>query len=325
MPDPITEPSPSPLPSPAPTPVPTPAPERVVIAYSIVPDFCKMPNGTIVPFDLLASYEDTQNESQNVFANCYGVTKLDSSMLKCTGDEPSVGGVCSGTTGGLVSMLPNSCTVRANGLPVMRKDDVVTMNHGNTLGKLDVIQTKPSKPDENKALKVAIDVGSHIGGIFDDYQKNLAHYQKTIKKLENANKSRSSYRKKQSWKALKKEVYAARRKVPTNPPRNLPIWTGKILRNASHAVNIYAIFESADALIEGDAKKSLEKSAPAAVGIGVGLGLTKLVALAAIAVPASAVVGGTLIIGGAIFLVAAGASDLTEHFIKKHVPDTPVK
>jgi hypothetical protein len=266
-----------------------------------------MPNGTVVPFDLIASYKDTQNESQNVFSNGYGTTKLDSTILMCTGDEPAAGGVSSGTIRGMVNMLPSSCTVRANGMPVMRKNDVVTMNNGNTLGIIEVLQP----------------IGDLAGMVSENVDTNkdkIKKYQDLKKKIE-TRKFKIKERKIQSNKTLTDRMKKLEGKMKNPLPgiKNLPIATGA-LKRVPVAMQAYSTYKAADALAKGDDKEALKVSSSALVGTAVGGG-----GLAACAwlLPAGGWPGlacGVVVIGASFF-----ASFKTEQFIEENVPDNPAK
>ena len=153
-------PSEIPVPAAAPAPTPTPSIQRVVLVYSLVPDFCKMPNGSVVPFDLLAVYQDTVNDSANVFANKYGVCNFETMIAKCTGNEAAAGGVKSSTINGKIEMIPNGCTVKTNGFVTMRDGDLVFMNNQNTFGRIkveDKTKVTSKKPTEVKIVPVVVE------------------------------------------------------------------------------------------------------------------------------------------------------------------------
>lgn len=281
-------------------------PDRKVVVYSIAPDFCTMPDGSVVPFDLFATYRDSQKESSTVFSNGYGTSHIDACLMMCTGDESAVGGVKSGAVAGPVEMLPNSCTVNVNGKQAMRDSDFASMNYQNTIGVIKVL-----------AEGTIGEVGQNV----HENKKQIAKYKKAKKKLAN-NKSRTFKNeniRKQSNSAFKRQMNKATSKMKSPIPgaKNLPVATG-VLRHAPTAMMAYSAYESGKALYDGDNKEALKKASSASVGFGVGAAGTATCG----ALTVSGI--GTLAGFACFALVAVGSyasASATEELVEEYVPE----
>jgi hypothetical protein len=109
------------------------------IAVSDAPDPCRTPPGNVpVPYLVMAGLEDALAASSDVAFNGHPVVLAGRSTLpRVTGDEAgSGGGVKSGCHGGEVAFVRGAGTVRVNGLAVVREGDPVTLNQGNTTGRV---------------------------------------------------------------------------------------------------------------------------------------------------------------------------------------------
>jgi hypothetical protein len=109
------------------------------IAVSESPDPCKTPpSNRAVPYQITASLEQCLSVSPNVRYNGKPVVLAgESSIAQVTGDESGTGGgVKSGTHKGDVRFLQGAATVKANGKPIVRVQDPVAMNNGNTQGRI---------------------------------------------------------------------------------------------------------------------------------------------------------------------------------------------
>jgi hypothetical protein len=91
-----------------------------------------------VPYMIVAKLDDAVAASPNVtFGGHPVVLAGGSTIASVTGDEGGTGGgVKSGCRGGEVAFTHGSGSLRVNGKKVVREDDVVTMNKGNTTGRV---------------------------------------------------------------------------------------------------------------------------------------------------------------------------------------------
>jgi hypothetical protein len=136
------------------------AKEGVFIAVSASPDVCKTPpNNVPIPYRVVAKLDEGLSVSPNVFFRGHPVVLADgSSIANVTGDESgSGGGVSSGCNEGEVKFIEGDDTFLVNGKRVVRDKDEVTMNKGNTKGKVQCLMSaapasavdadgKPPKP-----------------------------------------------------------------------------------------------------------------------------------------------------------------------------------
>jgi len=109
------------------------------LAVSISPDMCKTPpTNAPIPYTVTADLDGSLAVSPNVFyGDCPVVLVDQSSIDKVTGDEAgSGGGVKSGCNVGEVKFFEGDETVLVNGKRVLRQEDTVEMNGGNTQGKV---------------------------------------------------------------------------------------------------------------------------------------------------------------------------------------------
>ena len=109
------------------------------IAVSDAPDPCRTPPGNVpVPYLVTARLDDALAAAADVTFNGRPVLLATRTTLpRVTGDEAgSGGGVKSGSHGGEVAFLQGAGTVRAHGLQVVREGDPVTLNQGNTTGRV---------------------------------------------------------------------------------------------------------------------------------------------------------------------------------------------
>jgi hypothetical protein len=115
------------------------AQEGAFIAVSSSPDACKTPpNHVPVPYTVVAKLDECLSVSPNVRFRGHPVVLADaSSIAKVTGDESgSGGGVSSGCNTGEVKFIDGDGSVLVNGKRVVRDKEEVTMNGGNTKGKV---------------------------------------------------------------------------------------------------------------------------------------------------------------------------------------------
>ena len=308
--------APGPAAVPAPTPTPAAAsggvpPDRVVIAISVLPDFCYMQNGTVVPFDIIATYKDSQRESPNVFSNCHGTMHVDTLFATCAGHEGASGGVKSSVIHGKCDMLPNACTVRVNGEQAMRDKDLVKMNDGNSLGMLYVI----TKGSNNLAFNLAFEYGKDV----DKHKSAMSKYNSAKAKLAaNAGRQfKNAARRAQSDSAFERQMSRRLKLMSDAYPgtRFLPVATG-VLKHIPVLEMATTTIKAGHALVvEGDDKKAIKTAAPAAVSFGVGLAGT-------------ATCGGLALAGGwpglacvgVVILASMAASEGTGELIEEYMP-----
>ena len=102
-----------------------------------MPDVCKIPNGTPVPFPITETLNNTVKHAKKTRFNGQFVILLKSHTTKVTGDEAGVAkGVVSGTTGKKAEPIEHSKSVKVEGSWVVRVNDSVYMNSKNTQGKV---------------------------------------------------------------------------------------------------------------------------------------------------------------------------------------------
>lgn len=109
------------------------------IAVSESPDPCRTPpNNVPVPYTVVARLDGSLSVSPDVTYGGAPVVLADqSSIAKVTGDEAGAGGgVKSGCSAGEVRFLAGDASVTVNGKPVVRDKDPVSMNQGNTTGRV---------------------------------------------------------------------------------------------------------------------------------------------------------------------------------------------
>ena len=110
------------------------------IIVSIYPDVCLTPMGSTmapVPYIIWAKQSDEAATTSTVRFTGQRTHNMGSLITTCHGNEAGTGGgVKSGTHNGLVEPLEHSSTVRSEGKPVIRHNDVWWMNNKNTQGKL---------------------------------------------------------------------------------------------------------------------------------------------------------------------------------------------
>ena len=117
------------------------------LAISDAPDFCKTPpNMAPVPYPNIGKLDQCLSNSPNVkFTGAMAVLMGQSEVPSVIGNEAGVGGgVKSGVNKSNVKFTKGSGTVKVNGKQVMRDRDPVSMNNGNTTGK--VVCLTPSLP-----------------------------------------------------------------------------------------------------------------------------------------------------------------------------------
>jgi hypothetical protein len=100
---------------------------------SIAPDVCKTPMGNStppVPYPVTAQLEQAENATLSVRANGHPLVVYDKSNVpKTIGDAAgSAKGIVSGTVEGKCYPKTHSLTVRAEGKPIVRHDDLFWMN-----------------------------------------------------------------------------------------------------------------------------------------------------------------------------------------------------
>lgn len=113
--------------------------EDVYLAVSESPDPCKTPpNNVPIPYQIVAKLDQALSVSPDVKYRGLPVVLADeSSIAKVQGDEAGTGGgVKSGTHGDEVKFIKGAGTVKANGKQIVRHKDPVSMNKGNTTGKI---------------------------------------------------------------------------------------------------------------------------------------------------------------------------------------------
>ncbi|MET3601887.1 DUF4150 domain-containing protein [Martelella mangrovi] len=120
------------------------------LLISITPDVCLTPVGSTkvpIPYTITAKQADDANTCPTVRATGKRVHTMGSLITTCSGDEPGTAkGIKSGTVGSVCQPKGHSATVNAGGKPVIRHNDVWTMNNGNTVGKLTYVKdTSPAQ------------------------------------------------------------------------------------------------------------------------------------------------------------------------------------
>ena len=121
---------------------------------SLVPDVCKMPNGTPVPFDVFAQFSWAVREVPTVRFEGKPATNVDARISRVVGDEPGVGGgVTSQVNMGMCRPIPGttSPTFRVGGQWLIHSDMTrMEMNcagadgPGNTIGQVTWSESVPS-------------------------------------------------------------------------------------------------------------------------------------------------------------------------------------
>ncbi len=115
------------------------------ICVSQFPDVCKLPNGTPVPFSIVAWFDDSQRYSPNVNFGGKPAMTMNGRIKKVKGDEPGKGGgVISNTNKGYCIPITHSGTVNVNGNKVLYRDGTLMWMNcltpeskpGNTIGKV---------------------------------------------------------------------------------------------------------------------------------------------------------------------------------------------
>jgi hypothetical protein len=270
-----SSPPPSSTPTPQPAPTPTPSPiVRQVIAYSLVPDFCKLPNGTIVPFDLISFFTDTKLDSDNVCANSHGVLRLNSEHSQSFGDESSAGGVASGTIRGRVKMLPNACTVYTNQYQTMQDGNLASMNEGNTIGIIKVLELKVED-----AVGIAADIGNKYGESRAKLRrKDLEREAKKALKHERAHNRtykgpKGEIRRLKAIARAEEELAKAANRVKSFPgAKSIPPLVATGMKKLPVAVLVYQTGDAYNDLLKGNNADAAGKAAGALTGVGVGIG-----------------------------------------------------
>ena len=121
---------------------------------SLAPDVCKMPNGTPVPFDIVAQFSDAIREVSTVRFEGKPATNINARLSRVVGDEPGVGGgVISQVNMGMCRPMPGttSDTFRVGGEWLIHSDMTqMEMNcngpdgPGNTIGQVTWSESAPS-------------------------------------------------------------------------------------------------------------------------------------------------------------------------------------
>ncbi len=118
---------------------------RKFICVGQFPDVCKLPNGTPVPFNIVAWFDDSVRYSPNVNFGGKPAMTMNGRIKKVKGDEPGKGGgVISNTHKGYCIPITHSGTVNVNGYKVLYRDDTLMWMNcltpeskpGNTIGKV---------------------------------------------------------------------------------------------------------------------------------------------------------------------------------------------
>ncbi|WP_225768823.1 PAAR-like domain-containing protein [Inquilinus sp. Marseille-Q2685] len=106
---------------------------------SLTPDVCKTPVGSStppIPYSVYALPGEDEKTTPTVFFTGERAFVLRSNTTCTHGDEPgSAKGIKSGTVGDIAEPLDHSRTVRAEGQPVIRREDRFYLNRGNTFGE----------------------------------------------------------------------------------------------------------------------------------------------------------------------------------------------
>ena len=109
------------------------------------PDVCKLPNGTPVPFSIVAWFDDSKRYSPNVNFGGKPAMTMNGRIKKVKGDEPGKGGgVISTVNKGYCIPITSSPTVKVNGEHVLYRDETLMWMNcrapdakpGNTIGKV---------------------------------------------------------------------------------------------------------------------------------------------------------------------------------------------
>jgi hypothetical protein len=141
------------------------------MAISESPDACKTPpNDVPIPYNVVAKLGQSLSVSPNVKYHGFPVVLADESKIdNVTGDEAgSGGGVKSGSHKDEVKFIEGAGTVKANGKRIVRDKDPVSMNKGNTTGKIQSLTgaspaggitpegqpVKPTNPPMKKPLEL---------------------------------------------------------------------------------------------------------------------------------------------------------------------------
>jgi hypothetical protein len=270
-----------------------------------------MPDGSITAFDIVAYWKNACNDSQDVAANGYGLLKMDSQLTVCTGDEPAMAGVFSGTVGGLVTMLPNTSTVRVNGRKAIRDGDSTLMNNGNTVGRVFVSSYIYSL---GKKAVGAVGKERHHWSLLQEAQARLDSHERN-------NNYRSRSRREKKGRAFQRAVRDAASKTSKGPLRHvnrLPAATGK-LRHLSRAINTVDTFIAMNHLYNGRNEEALKKATTTIVGI------VLAEAGAAICAPTWVHPLAGLLCTGAVIGVSVGSKMLTEYLIDEALYPGPSK
>lgn len=132
----------------------------IVMVFSITPDACYLPGGSVAAFSIVANGTTAVNTCEDVRATSNHIMNMTSLFSTCQNDQPGVAGVASGTIGGICEPIENQCRVRAKGKHILRDGDIVWMNNRNCLGivkilfpKKSVILSRPGGVLEQNALK----------------------------------------------------------------------------------------------------------------------------------------------------------------------------
>jgi len=100
-----------------------------------MPDVCKLPNGTPVPFPIIEKLSNSASYSKTTRFNGKWAFLFKSNTTKVMGDEGGVAkGVKSGTVGKQAEPTEHSKSFNIDGSPVVRVGDKVDMNDKNTQG-----------------------------------------------------------------------------------------------------------------------------------------------------------------------------------------------
>lgn len=110
-------------------------------AVSLRPDICKTPVGNSmppIPYTIKGEFSEAVGTAVGVTSHNEPMAIADSTRIPTvTGDAPGTGkGIKSGTVGKQVQHDEHSKTVKFNGQRAIREGDRVTMNDGNTQGKI---------------------------------------------------------------------------------------------------------------------------------------------------------------------------------------------
>lgn len=127
------------------------------ILVSSLPDWCRLPDGTPVPFTICAIQGDDANTAASVRQTKLRSHTTASLIINCKGDEPGTGlGVRSNTVGSICQPKTWSKTVRIEGHHAVRHNDEWWMNNKNTFGKLfyvENVDTHDATPQSKQAWR----------------------------------------------------------------------------------------------------------------------------------------------------------------------------